>query len=313
MQDNASMHIRSLEHDNRIFTYSDRPMHIPRAVTDRLLDMISQWARVYPFEDTHVFRSYGIPSIVVRFDGVLRDDGSFGAYEIQSGCGWVGYARLANTEFRKIHDDLKTNAWPSFKLVAPNNPTNPDEKWWLEQISIDEAVRGSDLLWVRHYLEDFPIETHASIVARSVKPMRTHNNKIYGVHMGWWTPILWHESDHGRKLPWDKPFVLKPTGGHGSADIMLWMPDSRAGRSTRTQIVRTLQRLGKMYLQHYIPPMEVDIEGAAYNAVLRPFFGYDPRSRRWTPMHGVWTARPAPNIRLHGASDAITGPLFLED
>lgn len=65
-----------------------------------------------------------------------------------------------------------------------------------------------------------------------------------------------------------------------------------------------------MYLQPFVPPMPMDINGAPFNAIYRPYFAYSGRKNGWIPLHGVWTARPAPNIRIHGAADAISGPLM---
>ena len=164
---------------------------------------------------------------------------------------------------------------------------------------------------IRRWLfRELNAETRASLIGRSVKPMFYQNDKRYGVEFGWWKRIVW-ENGKETLLPWNEAFVLKPLKSQGSANVMIWNPFDRKGRATRTQIISTLQRHTMMYLQRFIPPMSTTIANREYNMMYRPFFGYDPRIKKWVPMHGVWTARPYPNLRLHGSSDAISGPLLI--
>jgi len=308
------MKLQTLEEAGRTFTYTDHRISVPRFVTAQMLDILKKWQTVFPSEASYVSREYGVPSIIVRFDGVVAPEGRFDAYEVQSGCGWTGYAGLVNEAFRDMRDNFVKNKWPPFKLLAPlRKPLeNPDELFWLQRTSLKEARESDTLLWVRYLAQKIPKRVRGAIIARSLKPVQAHNSKHYGTALGWWKTVMWHESLHGSALPWDEAFVLKPSFQYGSTDIMLWKPNERTGRATRTQIIQTLQRNGGMYLQRFIAPMRTRVGNNEYNIILRPFFGYDPQEKRWVPMQGVWTGRPYPNLRIHGASDAISGPLYME-
>lgn len=307
----TGMKLKTVSIGKERFVYTDRKFTIPGSAVRQMIEMLEKWSLVSPHEPTYVMRNYGVPSLLARFDGVIDENDQFQAYEIQGGCGWVGYAGVANGAFRKMRDTFAREIWPSFKLLMPPVYHNDDELW-LKRTNLKEALLNTDPLMIRRWLfRELDAETRTSLIGRSVKPMFYQNDKRYGIELGWWKRVTWQ---HGEEelLPWDDAFVLKPLKNQGSSDIMIWVPTDRKGRATRTQINNTLKRHGTMYLQRFIPPMRMDIEGRKYNMMLRPFFGYDPSARKWIPMHGVWVARPHPNLRLHGSSDAISGPLFMQ-
>src|SRR3989344_2569434 len=292
------------------FVYTDRSMTIPRATVIEMTRTLQRWSRTSPFEPTYVMRNYGVPCLIARFDGVMSDDGQFQTYKIQGGCGWIGYAGIANDAFRNVRDSLVKEAWPSFKLLMPPAYHNDDELW-LTRISLSDALKSADPLLIRRWLfHELDPVLRASLLERSVISMFDQNDKRYGLAMGWWKRVVW-QGDKADLLPWDEGFALKPLKGAGSTSVMIWNPAERRGRATRAQIETTLERHAVMYLQKFIPPMSTTIANREYNMMYRPFFGYDPRIKKWVPMHGVWTARPYPNLRLHGSSDAISGPLLI--
>ncbi len=292
------------------FVYTNQEVALPKTAVEQLLLTLEKWSASQPYEPTFVMREYGIPSLIVRFDGVLDANGKFRAYEIQGGCGWIGYAGYANPAFREIRDMLAREKWPPFKLLMPPVETSDDELW-LERITLEEALRTTGPLMIRNWLfYGMTASERSSLLQRAVKPIFDQNDKDYGVEFGWWKRIVWNAEDT-ELLPWEEAFVLKPVRGYGSADVMIWKPQDRKGRATRTQILEALKRKEMMYLQEFIPPHTMEINGRAYNMMLRPFFGYDPIEKKWVPMHGVWAARPHPNLRLHGASDTISGPLMI--
>jgi hypothetical protein len=285
-------------------------MELPRREADRLTDILHEWQSQVEYEPTYVMRNYGVPCLIARFDGVMDTAGKFQTYEIQGGCGWIGYAGVANNAFKGVRDSLMHEAWPAFKLLMPPAYHNDDELW-LKRISLEEALQSTDPLLIRRWLfHELRPELRAALLERSVISMFDQNDKSYGLALGWWKLVMW-QGGKADLLPWDSGFVLKPLKSAGSTNVMIWNPAERRGRATRTQIETTLERHALMYLQTFIPPMCMDIEGQRYNMMYRPFFGYDPRIKQWTPMHGVWTARPYPNLRLHGSSDAISGPLLI--
>ena len=203
--------------------------------------------------------------------------------------------------------------WPLLKVLRSDSHADKDDELWLERASVEEALTYPNPLIVRNRLPaTLSDEQRAVITGKSVRPVLTHNNKLYGVLFGWWKKVDWQTSSYGEELPWHEAFALKPWSGYGSMDIMLWKPNDRNGRATRTQIKHVLEKRGTMLLQPFISPMHMNINEASYNFIYRPYFIYSVKKKRYVPMHGVWTARPYPNLRIHGSSDSISGPLLME-
>lgn len=294
------------------FTYVDHPIYLPSNTITAMLETLSVWQSVFTREPTYAQTQYGVPSLLVRFDGVLAQDGSFLSYEIQDGCGWAGYAGVVNEPFRHSRDHFAHDIWPPFRLLQ-DFAAERDDGLWLKNIGIDDALRSDELILFRYWAKAAALtkEDLWRLTTRSISPCWTHNDKSYGVPLGWWKYIRWDTSNNGAALPWDSQFVLKPLQEWGSKDIMHWIPNERRGRSTRTQIQEVLEKHKVMYLQPFIAPMSVMLD-VPYNTILRPFFAYDVRKKTWVPLGGVWTGRPAPNLRIHGTSDAVSGPLLLE-
>lgn len=296
----------TIQHHGHDFTFTDHEMRLPAAAVAQLQEMLTRSHSVFPHEDTFVRREYGMPALLARFDGVW-DGNVFRSYEIQGGCGWVGFAGIVNQEFKAARERL-AQLWPPFPLLIGDEVVHDDDLW-LPTISLGDALSSEGPLMIRYPLGTLPLAQQKSLIARSVRSINTHLDKKYGVALGWWTVTSWDDRD---KLPWHEAFVVKPVRGFGSTDVMCWIPDSRRGRSTKTQILDALDRYKWLVLQPFIPPNTAEFDGTEYNVIYRPFFGFDPEKEKWTPMHGVWTARPAPNLRIHGASDAISGPLIME-
>jgi hypothetical protein len=302
--------MQTYQNGKHTFRYTTDPISIPKNATATMLELLDAWQREFPLEQNYVSKTFGVPCLTVRFDGIITETGEFVSYEIQPAGAGIGYAGLVNESFREIRDRFKAEKWPPFKLVQ-NEALVLDDELWLERISLAEALAGDDLLQFRHPLKTLDIPTRQRIVARSVKPVRHILSKEYGVALGWWNTVT-YDSTYDN-LPWEQGFALKPVVGWGSYDIMIWHPVGRPGGSaTRSQILRAFQKHGTMYLQPFIPPMKKEIDGITYNAIARPFFGYDPTLKQWVPWGGTWNGRPSPTLRIHGSSDAIAGPLVLE-
>lgn len=301
------MQIETLQHGEQSFAYTDHAIHLPKEITQQLIDELHTWQKYFPKEDTFVERTYGVPCLVARFDGAIVD-GRFRSYEIQGGCGWIGYAGVANPEFKARRDRLMREEWPSFPVLMLQDSPHDDDLW-LRRVDRQTALNETGPIMLREGLWGLAWEVQDTLIARSVRAFRNHFDKRYGIGMRWWKTVSAENTD---LLPWDEAFVLKPLEGTGSKDVMCWLPDTRRGRATRTQIKETLEAREYMLLQPFIPPNSMEIDGTSFNVIYRPFFGFDPSINDWTPLHGVWTARPAPNLRIHGSSDAISGPLMME-
>ncbi len=307
------MKLKSIRHHDQTFTYTDHTLTFPSFATDALHRALVQWQKVFPREETLIQMRHDVPSLFVRFDCVISPAGDVRIYELQEGCAWVGYTGIANSAFRGIRDRIVQEEWPHLRVLRSDKQTDKDDDLWLSRSNITEALRSPDPLMVRSNMPLLAEELRTIIIRKSVRPVMMHNDKSYGEALGWWRVVDWEESSHGEeKIPWHEAFVLKPRFGFGSSDIMLWNPHNRVGRATRTQVLRVLKRRGTMYLQPYIPPMHMDIDGTPYNFIYRPYFIYSGKQKQWVPAHGIWTARPHPALRIHGASDAISGPLKMQ-
>lgn len=291
------------------------PITLPPLATTQMLSMLNEWQRVLHKEDSFVSRIHGVSCLWARFDGVWNNERKqFQPFEIQGGCGWLGYAAIANPVFKKTRDEMMQTSWPHVSLVIHESVRAHDDVLWLKQVSLADVLDGDLVVQVRptsirRLTRLYGTASSTMLERHSVTSLRRHFSKSYGIRLGWWKPV---DSSNIEELPWEHSFVLKPKRGMGSKDILAWTHARRSGRSTRTQILKALAHHEVMLLQNFIDPDEVSIAGQMYNVIHRPFFGYDTNEKKWKPMHGVWTARPSPNIRIHGASDAISGPLFLE-
>lgn len=306
------MELRRVQHRNQIFTYTDHVLHFPAAATQGLLDILRKWQTIFPREETLIQKRCDVPSLFVRFDCMIDADGTLRIYELQEGCAWIGYTGVANAAFRDIRDSIVRSDWPRLKVMRSQAQTDTDDELWLERVAPKRALREDYPLVVRSRLKLVSPDERTALIARSVRPVLTHNDKTYGIRLGWWRQVGWESTAHGETLPWQEEFVLKPLDGHGSIGIMAWRPDDRAGRSTRTQILRVLAERKEMLLQPLYPPMRMGLDSTSYNFIYRPYFAYSVGRRDWMPIHGVWTARPYPAFRIHGASDAISGPLHAD-
>ena len=286
-------------------------MRFPTWATDALLRILQEWRAIFPIENTAIQSRYGAPSLFVRFDCVIADD-KIRIYELQEGCAWVGYTGIANAAFRDVRDLIVREDWPGLKVIRSDLQTDTDDELWVERTHPREASANSYPLIMRSPLKFISENVRTALIARSVRPVRTHNDKTYGEKLGWWRQVTYEDTKCGTSLPWSESFVLKPIAGHGSTDIMIWKPNERSGRATRTQIVHTLEKYSEMYLQPFYEPMQTTLDDRAYNYIYRPYFMYSGKHQDWVPAHGIWTARPAPALRIHGSSDAISGPLLME-
>jgi hypothetical protein len=301
--------ISSLEFRGHVFRYTDIELKISGAVTHALLEVLHNWQTCVPYEPTLVMRQYGVPCLVVRFDCTISPSGKVSIYEIQEGCSGLGYAGIVNPEFRKLRDYCKTSLWPEFKVIISES-SNDDDPLWLEPISLEEAFSTNVALMMRYSVSDpSEIRRLEPLIARAIRPVVTHNDKTYGIKLGLWQPIRW--SQFPDSLPWHESFVLKPLRKSGSRDVVIWRHDNARGGATKSQIKRVLQENQWMYIQKFAEPMSITISAERYNAILRPFFGYDIAAKQWIPLHGMWIARPYPNLRIHGSADAVSGPLMV--
>lgn len=139
----------------------------------------------------------------------------------------------------------------------------------------------------------------------SMVPVINDGHKGYLVKLGLASVLTSLE-----ELDWTTPFVVKPLVGSQCRDMEIYLPPSLrkeyTGFSTRQRIERKILWEQKTFiLQPFIPPQSEFCGGLRGWSIWRIFFYGRSRYRF---LAGLWNWRP--NVRVHGASDAILGPLL---
>lgn len=264
-------------------------------------EFLDRWVDFFPSENTWIHRSYGVPSVIVRFDCVIRGE-SRGIYELEERPAGGGLSKKINGVFaNKLHrlqsDWLACGIDPGY--VISHRREVLDDHLWLP------PATDEHLIWPRvdHHESDY-----YHLQDRSLSVIATKGLKSYGIEMGLWKLVI-----DGENLPWHEPFVLKPLRGSKCSQVFVWWPDKKTapeGAHTKSKITDALKIAGKMYLQEYIPAMShPGLPG--YGVFLRFFWGLNTLTGQYVPLGGMWMGRPGKygHARLHGASDALSGPV----
>ncbi|MFA5178563.1 MAG: hypothetical protein WC427_03320 [Candidatus Paceibacterota bacterium] len=288
------------------FEKSSQQEILPRKAVDQANYFLSQWIKVFPKEKTWVQKKYKIPSLIVRFDCVFRDNLLL-VYEIEERPAGIGIAFCLNNDFKKRLCSLKEK-WPDFKSVVSFNRKESDDFLWIPVIKIEEAKKEDCLLLIRAEPEEKEFHFFQN---RSISSLVNKGDKSYGEKMNFWKPVNCYDFEN---LPWKQSFCLKPKKGSKCRGIQIWSPElknKRVGVSTKSQIKKALDYYQEMYLQEYVSPLIEPWHGRNLYKTHRIYFGYNPIIKKYECLEGIWLARP--NLRIHGASDAVIGPLKIEE
>lgn len=283
---------------------SEEKIFGPKCIV-QALDCLDKWQNFFLYEDTWVQKEFAIPSILVRLDCVANGD-VLSIFEIEERPS-VGVAIRVNSQFAAKLKELMAK-WPKFSSVVSTARDSHDDPVWIRTLSLEEAIANSDLLLIRAEPEEK--EFH-ELVHRSVSTVASKGYKGYGPALGLWQPVRLADFE---SLPWSEGFCLKPMQGSKTQHVEIWHPSKNqyskhgiSGISTRTKIWRTLECQGNMYCQPLIHPLEMYLENKRLMFAHRVYFGYNPETKAYEYLGGVWNARP--NMMIHGASDAIFGPV----
>lgn len=168
---------------------------------------------------------------------------------------------------------------------------------------LPEELLSKGPFWIRTKIDDprAPILERSSLV-----PIRMDGYKGYLLKLG-----LGFSLEDPSSLPWERGFVLKPLQGTWTKGIEIWLPKRQSGTSSRTRILRMIEEIMERcvpYLwQPFIFPKAEEYEGKKGWTIWRSFFGWFGWQEQYRFIGGVWNWRP--NLRVHGASDAIMGAL----
>ncbi len=298
---------------------------VPAHAVSTLLDIIRQWQEVFPLANTWVGREFGVASLFIRLDFVIRD-GKVWVYEVEDRpCGF-GFTARMNPFFAERAEAMRRK-WPKIRWVSSQFRQTDDEPFFGPPLSLDEALNGNyPHLLVRSRpgeVEYHPLEH------RSISTVSEEGNKRYGVPLGWWGLVTAKQDEDGAWFldpPLAGPCVVKPVRGTRAMLVKVFYPNPNPkDRKPRTDIItgggeiENADRLARlvakqpgqqMCVQRFIPPMRLPHQPNK-NSIYRLMFGFDPTNGRWSPLGGTWNALD--RLVVHGTPDTIFGPLVCED
>ncbi len=296
-------------------TFSEKREVFPNDALVSATLMVREWVSAFVKERTWVMDNYGVPSLIIRLDCFLDHDAHLHGIEIEDRPMGIGMTGMMNPRFAMNLDHFLERSWPRIASVSSERRNGSDDHLW-----ISPPQSAGDLLMVRCRPDE---EEFYHLRDRSVSTISTEGDKSYGEKLG-----LWERISRDDSIPWEEPFVLKPMQGTRCDDVVVWLPKEMVihglsvkrrelrGNSTRTKVEQVLSSNGTMYIQRFVPPMVCphisSVSGKPYFMLYRLFFFFDTVKQGYVPVGGVWNARPF-QLLLHGATDAVLGPLTIED
>lgn len=277
---------------------------LSKAIQNQALEVVKRWEGMFPKEDTWIQNNFNVPSLIIRIDGVEKDE-QLKIYEIEDRPAGLGHTILLNPSFRSRLEDLRKK-WPEFDVVVSPLRDKADDSLWNSVVDFEEAKKSDRLILVRAepYEEQFRV-----LKSRSVSTIAAEGDKSYGVALG-----LWEFIDNEDNFPKHRSFVLKPLQSSKARDMAFYDIKGRPSPGTMKMknVIKVLQeqieRKGGMYIQELIQPMESGIETHPL-MIYRFFLGFNCQTREWVNLGGSWFARN--NLKIHGHSDSLSGPLVI--
>lgn len=265
--------------------------------------LITAWENNFPAEKTWVQNQHGRHSLLLKFDVANLDDAqnTMKIYGIDDTPDGIGIACTVNPAFHiNLVEVCKT--WPHVRLLNLDEKPGDDFLWLGKSLTPNEACNYRGLFFIR-------APHHISLTEFSVKSVTAcdhRNTRNWGEALG-----MWNKVSDPEKLPWKESFALKPNQGMGCHDVYLWKKGAFSGSSGKGKINEALQRHGTMWCQEFIEPMRCETlcNGSEWRMIYRIFFAYNMASACYEHLGGFWLAREK-NWRLHGAPDAIMGPVL---
>ncbi|MGH2506302.1 MAG: hypothetical protein ACRDHZ_02635 [Ktedonobacteraceae bacterium] len=317
------------------FHYCDVPETMPAGIISRAQDLLQSWRNIFPLGKTWVGRTYGVPSLFVRFDCVYSESGELRVFEIEERPCGIGVSALLNSHFRTRLLEIKEE-WPPFGWICSATRPGDDELWLGKPLSLDDARSGNQLLLIRSRPEE---TLYHEFEERSVSSLLHEGDKRYGEVLGLWRIVRWErdiDPENGAAgyiaPPLDGACVLKPVQGTRCRDVAIYFDGQITIRKvpgigkkpffkgqplikTRADVVGTVgaeylvRRHEEMVMQPFFMPMSL-AAAPDKNGILRCYFGFSPSADGYVPLGGVWAASAA--LRVHGEEGTTFGPLLCE-
>ncbi len=270
------------------------------------------WASEFSKEPSRTLavEHFGIPSVLLRFDYVLKD-GMLKIYEIEERPADLGLAFSTNADFaaqlidwtRKIETAISRKI--SIFIAPTHRRASDDQALEKNRHTPFNAITGDlshpamkkDALIVRAHRHD---KRYWGLERDSLSTVRDHGRKEYGIALKLWEAVQ-------DELPFDKGFVLKPEHGSRSKGLYMYHPSGEtAGFASKSSILKAVEKQKVSYVQPYHAPEQHEFLGKNGHLVRRAYFGYDPDTRGYTCLGGIWVAQKHPsNHGIHGATMGI--------
>lgn len=316
----------------------DRPITVSESEKQQMENVATLWSKSFTSDHKNwMTEKFGVPSSVIRFDYIIDDTGIIRVFEIEDRPAGLEVVALNNPKaFDLFINSLTEFARYSGKklgiCVSRGRMFNSDDFFWLGRIEavtdctivLGEAPKHpKDTIWFVRSLRGEAEYYHLS--PYSLSTIQYEGDKSYGVEMGLWKELYTQEYEMDPQvgfipcgttptniaIPWDKPFVVKPDAGCRCENVHMYHPKKPGGGySTRSKIENAIKNQEVKYLQEYYAPEFPSFLPQDYAMIRRCYLTFDIQTKQYKVIGGVWEARPKCH-KIHGASDAICGPIVL--
>lgn len=300
-------------------------LEMPSWAIEHMLRLLREWPEHFPItQPTWVSQQLGVPTILMRFDCVLDAERQrVNVFELEERPEGMGLSTLVHDRLptqhgfieriRELLREWQTKLGPIIFLESPHRKRLSDDAYFAHYFGLEYA-RGTPqpngvLYYVRADRHDEPFYQYAP---RSLSTIKDEGAKAYGIGLGLWDRC----PDDLHDLPWDTGFALKQPQCSRFDGTYLYHKDHRrhgvaaTESRARNELIRDGYYRRFTFCQEWIEPeiptfMPAELK---WKLMRRFFFGFSPVKQAWIPLGGCWLARNK-NVRMHGASDALFGPL----
>lgn len=287
---------------------SDQRVLITQEEIEHLRGLAIKWVGCFPKEETFASQRLGTPSTIIRFDYVVKD-GVVTVFEIEDRPAGLAVGSTVSVNFctslASFWKELEENVdRPVGIFVSKQRLGNCDDLLVpslipnIEVFQEGAQIPTESLLLVRCNRDELHLK---DLVTRSISTVSEEGWKGYGKDLGLW-------KTYDGRLDFDGPVVLKPEYGCRSEGVVIFDPNKRrSGFDTLSKLKRITEG-ATYYEQPFVEPETNSWLLPGYAMIRRLFFttlnGLDFR-----PIGGCWVARKS--VKIHGASDSISGELVL--
>ncbi len=283
-------------------------------------------------EPTYVQELVGIPSLIVRIDCTIDENGDIVAYELEDSPSGQGitdkvHSHIKGEGIKERLIDHYTDAIGDIPhvLVSGHRSHGTDdniivgqEKYLFNEIpaSVDGPVIVKAIPGIK--------ESHAAYLhlqSQAVAPLATEGDKSYAVSMGDLKEV---ESETDLLLCADGELasqVAKSRLGSMAMGVSMYLNPlerkkyGKRGTVTASKLSAKIveyQDRGGALLQRFVAPIQLENNEGRSNAIMRVFVLLDSRDGEVTAeaIGGCYVARP--ELIVHGASNAVAGAVLVE-